>query len=54
MICEAYRHRLRVIELPIHYYPRLGGESKHSASLFKVARTALRMFRTILRKRLFR
>ncbi|HET6204349.1 MAG TPA: glycosyltransferase family 2 protein [Planctomycetota bacterium] len=52
MICEAYRHRLRVIEIPVHYFRRLGGVSKHSESFPKVARTALRMFRTILRKRL--
>ena len=51
MICEAYRHRLRVIEIPVHYYRRLGGTSKHSDSFFKVAKTALKMFSTILRKR---
>lgn len=51
MICEAYRHRLRVIEIPVHYYRRLGGTSKHSDSFLKVAKTALKMFRTILRKR---
>jgi glycosyltransferase involved in cell wall biosynthesis len=54
MICEAYRHGLRVIEIPIHYYPREGGESKHSDSFWKVSKTALRMFRTILRKRFSR
>jgi hypothetical protein len=53
MICEAYRHALRVIEIPVHYYRRLGGTSKHSESFAKVARTALGMFRTILRKRFF-
>ena len=51
MICEAYRRRMRVIEIPVHYGARLGGESKHSASFSKVARTALGMFRTICRKR---
>ena len=51
MICEAYRHGMRVIEIPVHYGARLGGESKHSASFGKVARTALGMFRTICRKR---
>jgi len=51
MICEAYRRGLRVIEVPVHYGARLGGESKHSASLLHVARTALGMFRTINRKR---
>jgi hypothetical protein len=51
MICEAYRQGLRVIEIPVHYGARLGGESKHSRGYPQVARTALRMFRTIVRKR---
>ena len=51
MICEAYRRGMRVIEIPVHYGARLGGESKHSASFGKVAKTALGMFRTICRKR---
>lgn len=51
MICEAYRVGLRVIEIPVHYGARLGGESKHSASFSKVAKTAIGMFRTICRKR---
>jgi len=52
MICEAYRQGMRVIEVPIHYAERLGGESKHSESFSNVVRTALSMFRTIWRKRL--
>jgi glycosyltransferase involved in cell wall biosynthesis len=51
MICEAYRQGLRVIEIPVHYGARLGGDSKHSRSLAQVSRTALKMFRTIVRKR---
>ena len=51
MICEAYRKGLRVIEIPVHYGERLGGDSKHSASFLHVVRTALGMFRTINRKR---
>ena len=51
MICEAYRHGLRVIEVPVHYGMRLGGESKHSRSFAQVCRTAWGMFRTICRKR---
>ena len=54
MICEAYRCRLRVIELPVRYGARRGGLSKHSASFGHVARTALGMLGTILRKRLGR
>lgn len=51
MICAAYQRGLRVIEIPVHYGERLGGESKHSDSFPKVARTALGMFRAICRKR---
>jgi len=53
MICEAYRRGLRVIEIPLHYGARLGGESKHSRTLLQIVRTALKMFRTICRKRFF-
>jgi glycosyltransferase involved in cell wall biosynthesis len=51
MICEAYRHGLRVVEIPVHYYRRLGGVSKHSETFGKLAKTAMSMLRTILRKR---
>lgn len=54
MMCEVLRHRLRVIEIPVHYGRREGGESKHSRGLLRVARTALMMFRCIFRKRLQR
>jgi glycosyltransferase involved in cell wall biosynthesis len=52
MMCEALRQRIRVIEIPVHYYARMGGESKHSANYRKISLTALRMLRAILRKRL--
>ncbi len=52
MVCEALRFGLRVIEIPVHYGSRGGGESKHSRTLGQVARTALRMLRCIVRKRL--
>ena len=51
MICAAYQRGMRVIEIPVHYGARLGGESKHSDSFRKVVGTALSMFRTIMRKR---
>lgn len=53
MICEAYRRGLRVIEIPVAYGARLGGESKHSDGFIKVAKTAIGMFKTICRKRFF-
>jgi hypothetical protein len=52
MMCEALRRRIRVIEIPVHYFARVAGESKHSASFGKIARTALMMLRAIARKRL--
>jgi glycosyltransferase involved in cell wall biosynthesis len=51
MMVEALRARQRVIEIPISYYPRVGGVSKHSESIWKIARTALRMLRKILSRR---
>ena len=54
MMCEVLRHRLRLIEIPVHYFAREGGESKHSASYAKISRTAMMMLRAILRKRLER
>ncbi|MEQ8762285.1 MAG: glycosyltransferase family 2 protein [Planctomycetota bacterium] len=51
MMCEALTQGFRVIEVPVHYYRRMGGDSKHSDSFLKVAKTALMMFRTIVRKR---
>ncbi|MAG55071.1 MAG: glycosyl transferase [Planctomycetes bacterium] len=51
MMCEAMRHGLRCIEIPVHYGEREGGESKHSRGLGQISRTALMMFRAIFRKR---
>ena len=51
MMCAALQARCRVIEVPVSYAPRLGGESKHSDTFSRQARTALKMFRTICRKR---
>ena len=52
MMCEALVKGFRVIEVPVTYHPRLGGESKHSDSFGKQARTAWQMFRIICRKRM--
>ncbi len=54
MMIEVLRARKRVIEIPISYYPRIGGESKHSKSLGHLSRTALRMLRLILSRRFAR
>jgi dTDP-glucose pyrophosphorylase len=52
MMIEALRARLRVIEIPVSYHARVGGESKHSSGFLHVSKTALRMLRLILAKRL--
>lgn len=51
MMCAALQERCRIIEVPITYCPRKGGESKHSDTFARQARTAWKMFRTICRKR---
>jgi dTDP-glucose pyrophosphorylase len=51
MMIEILLARQRVIEIPVSYHPRVGGDSKHSASPLAVARTATRMLRLILAKR---
>jgi hypothetical protein len=52
VMCETLRHGLRIIEIPVHYFNRAGGSSKHSKNFAAIARTALKMLRAILRKRL--
>lgn len=51
MMIEVLRIRRRVIEVPVSYYPRVGGESKHSGSFAGLAKTATKMLRIIFRKR---
>lgn len=52
MMCAALLARVRVIEIPVTYRRRSGGESKHSDTFSRQARTAWSMFKTIVRKRL--
>jgi dTDP-glucose pyrophosphorylase len=51
MMIAVLQARKRVIEVPVSYHRRIGGESKHSANYFKISQTALRMLSTILRKK---
>ncbi len=53
MIIEAMRHNKRIIEIPVSYSGRIGGESKFSSSIFANAWTGLRMLRLIIRKKTF-
>ncbi len=51
MMIEVLRMRRRVIEVPVSYYPRTAGSSKHSRNTWGLAKTAAKMLRLILRKR---
>ena len=52
MMAEALEQRLKIVEIPVKYFQRSGGESKHSVSYYHLARTALMMLRTFLRKKI--
>ena len=52
MMIEVLRVKGRLIEVPVSYYRRRGGESKHSSSRWHSVRTGLRMVNVIMRKRL--
>jgi len=52
MICEAFARRLAAREIPVRYGARASGASKHTGSLWAATRTALRMLRAILARRL--
>jgi len=54
MMCAALIARVRVVEIPVTYRPRSGGESKHSDTFARQARTAWKMFKVIWRMRLAR
>ena len=49
MMCAALQERCRVIEVPVTYSRRMGGESKHSDTFRRQAKLAFKMFRTICR-----
>lgn len=52
MMIETLRARGRVIEIPVSYYRRRGGASKHSATRWHSVRTGVRMLGLILQKRM--
>ncbi len=53
MMVEALHQRAKIVEIPVKYFQRTGGESKHSISYFQLAITAIRMLTTIIEKRIF-
>ncbi len=52
LILEPIRHDLRIIEIPVSYHGRIGGESKHSKDVKASVSTGLSMIGLILRKKL--
>jgi len=54
VMIEVLRARRRVVEIPVSYFPRAGGESKHSKNFRHLSRTALRMLLLIFSRRLRR
>ncbi len=54
MMAEGLRQKVKIVEIPVKYFQREGGESKHSVSFFHLAKTALKMLKTIIRKKLER
>jgi dTDP-glucose pyrophosphorylase len=51
MMIEVLRMRRRVVEVPVSYYPRVAGSSKHSRNTLALAKTATKMLRLIFKKR---
>jgi dTDP-glucose pyrophosphorylase len=51
MMIEFIRNDMRVIEIPVSYYARIGGSSKHSLGVWGVFKTALRMLVMVMKKR---
>jgi dTDP-glucose pyrophosphorylase len=51
MMIEVLRARKRIVEIPVSYYKRTAGESKHSANYLEVSKTALKMLKLVLAKR---
>ena len=51
VMIEFIRNDQRVIEIPVSYYARIGGASKHSLGVWGTFKTAIRMLIIVLRKR---
>jgi dTDP-glucose pyrophosphorylase len=45
--------KLRIIEIPVTYRKRFGGDSKHSGNFYHLSRTALQMLKLIVKRRLY-
>jgi NDP-sugar pyrophosphorylase family protein len=47
MMIESIKNSFKIREIPVSYFERQGGVSKHSKNLFGVIKTAMRMLRVI-------
>ena len=52
MMIEMLKTDLKIVEIPVGYYQRHGGESKHSSTRLENVRTGLEMLFVILKKRI--
>jgi len=52
MMAEALRRKVTIVEIPVRYCRREGGESKHSTNYAHLTKTALKMLGAIVRKKL--
>lgn len=53
MMIKMLKYKQRIVEIPISYYPRLEGISKHSKNWPGIFRTASRMLSLIIKERFF-
>jgi dTDP-glucose pyrophosphorylase len=51
MMIEFLRNNKRIIEIPVSYYKRIGGTSKHSESIVSIAKTGFKMLGLIIKKK---
>ncbi|MBR9678732.1 MAG: glycosyltransferase [Nanoarchaeota archaeon] len=52
MMIEVLKKKMRIIEIPVSYYKRMRGESKHSIGFNKI-KTGTKMLKLIIKKRIF-
>ena len=52
MMVETLKANRKIVEIPVTYKPRIGGESKHSQNKISILKTGSKMLSLIFRKRL--
>lgn len=53
MMIKMLKYKQRILEIPISYYPRMEGISKHSNRWFGIFKTAIRMLYLTFMERFF-